>query len=887
MGVTQVLNSKAVIKKITANDLPFSPAQPVMSSYYATSTAGQTVINLSFSMQASGVNTNTDAFWLFIDGRKFDLGAGNDYTFTSIGSDGTSAQVTLNQPIPANLNIQAFKMGLKSELEFGVDNRFVQLYAYENAGFQGFISPTNTVINATATTGTPVAGTFYTTIVNRAPMIDLSQDMKARMGIDRIMFQSVQLVQNEFGPNGESVWSTPNDQFGQIRFIGNWSNATDVNGARPVSSGVANVDSLEITFYGTGLNILTLVDTNARPTSYSVDGSGLTAITPSTTTSTIPQGRNYATNTIVKVVNGLALGVHTVRIVATGSVNITPYGVEVLNESSNVTVNPGVGFIQNKLYTSSAASVFAFNSVATGTRGGRVLVYQNGDGTIGKAWQAVNASSALLTSADHTNEEVARTYRPREFGAGRLDDFSRIGTAGVAAAFTLDDGCTSLSTTSAVFQTLNGSEGVAFSAAANSFIFTFVGTGLDIQVSTNAIVGTFTYSVDGSTAASIPFSGTGVVNTKIVSGLPYGSHTFKLTLSTVTSGQFSINNFTVYQPKKPTVPAGTVEIADYNVMATFSTSTLNDSTINGILQVATGALLKPISREWLFTGANWAFASSPYPSGLDASTSTNNGQTASYTFFGTGAVLTVENSSGGTFSVQVNVDGSLFATATALQNMTNAGGGTYTTTTSTTQIPGRIAISGLTLGVHTVTINRSAGTGSFFFDDIQIAVPIHSYKSNLFQDLQNTLPVGSQSISDNRQTTPIKSALPSQKAWTQAVGITAGPTTGAAGLTPMPDMSCTIKTSGGSLLLLFEGIFQVNSNFGSLSTQFYIDGVAVGGVRQVNVPGVSENELLINMQSVSVAPGFHKVDVYWGNVGNGATTATASGTERSLIVREF
>jgi hypothetical protein len=166
MAITQSINSKGNVKKFTSNDIPSNPAQPVISSYYATSTSGQTVINLSFSTQVTGLSANTDAFFLFVDGKKLDLGSTNDYTFTSVMQDGSSSQVTLNQSLVSGLNIQAFKLGLKKESEFQTDNRFVNLYEYIGDGFQGFINPTETVL--TATSGTPSSSQFYSSINGRA-----------------------------------------------------------------------------------------------------------------------------------------------------------------------------------------------------------------------------------------------------------------------------------------------------------------------------------------------------------------------------------------------------------------------------------------------------------------------------------------------------------------------------------------------------------------------------------------------------------------------------------------------------------------------------------------------------------------------------------------------
>src|SRR5579884_501860 len=120
MPITQSLSSKGNVKKFTNNDITPQLNQPAIASYYATSTASQTVINLPFYINTTSTSY-TDNLWLFVDGKKLNLGASNDYTFTNIGSDGNSNQVTLNTSIPANLNIQALKLGLKPEITFQMD----------------------------------------------------------------------------------------------------------------------------------------------------------------------------------------------------------------------------------------------------------------------------------------------------------------------------------------------------------------------------------------------------------------------------------------------------------------------------------------------------------------------------------------------------------------------------------------------------------------------------------------------------------------------------------------------------------------------------------------------------------------------------------------------
>ena len=284
---------------------------------------------------------------------------------------------------------------------------------------------------------------LYSTIFNRAALPDFTQDLKPRMGIERMSTQSIYALQSEFGPNGEQVFAAQNDLFGQIRFVGGWSNINgSTNGSYAATNSVS--DYCEITFYGTGLNILTNTDFGTNTWSYSVDGGGSSTFLSASASNTVLNARNYAKQQIVNVVAGLTLGVHTVKITQASVATLGIFGFEILNESSSVKVPTGIAYVNGQKLVSSTLSAFSYSAPVTGTKGGRVLVYLSSAGVISQAFTAVNASQANLTSADHTNEEVARIYYPREFGAGRSDDFSGNYSAGSNLAFTLDDGTTTL-----------------------------------------------------------------------------------------------------------------------------------------------------------------------------------------------------------------------------------------------------------------------------------------------------------------------------------------------------------------------------------------------------------------------------------------------------------
>lgn len=886
MPVSQVLNPKGLIKKPTNNDLPYSASQPVISSYYATSTAAQTVINLSFSVDTS----ISDIFWLFIDGKKYDLGSSNDYTFTSVAADGTSAQVTLNQSLPAGLNIQAFKLGLKKESEFLTDSRFTALYLNQDAGFQNFVDTSSFALTATVTTGTPAAGTFYSSITGRANIVDLTQDLRPRFGVERIMVNSIYPLQNEFGPNGESVWGALNDTFGKIRLVGNPSPNIGSYGTDALRLVTQPTDGyIEVTFYGTGLNVLTLADGGARTFQSAVDGAALSTYQSATINGVIGN-HGYAPNLILTAASGLSLGIHTVKLQnSSGSLEVT--GFEVLNQfatgSNLVTVNPGIMYPPGKKALLSAQSTLAYNAAVTGTTGGRVIEYIGSDGSRGQAFTACAASPSYGTSASHTNEEAVRSFYWREFGSNQATDFSTLSTSLTARSFTLEDGTTTLVGTS-VSSAVVGTDAreVLNQASGATVYFTFVGTGLDVMFPNSSLVATLAANVDNAGNQTIFTNPTGTQYVfKIASGLPYGTHTCAITYSSFTSGTGGISKFIVYQPKTPAIPSGAMQVGSYNVMANFAVATPSANN----LYISTGVLRKMVAaREAIYTAA-WGnyVINSTQASGLGTDTTTS-GAAVAYTFFGTGAIIHT-GFSNVAYNFTVSMDGSSNLTGTGTFAQSGSGlsfvaaTGTVTGTASSGDYA-EVRVSGLTLGFHTIKVT-SNNTSTFFSDAIDVITPVHSYKSNLYADLQNTLPVGSNSVSDDRVFTPIMDSLPAAKSWNQAFGVTSSPTTASTTAVPMPEMSCSVKTSGGALKVDFTAQVFSSAAGAQIIYSIYVDGqnIVPGGGFTLNSAVATDDETLALSIITNVAPGFHKVDVmWWTNTG----TLTANGIQRVLTVEE-
>ncbi len=546
---------------------------------------------------------------------------------------------------------------------------------------------------------------------------------------------------------------------------------------------------------------------------------------------------------------------------------------------------------QGKRSVLSSQSAFAYNAVVTGTRGGRVVAYLNQNGTIGQAWQPVDAAQANMGSADHSNEEIVRQHHFREFGAGRGDDFSLIvpGAGASQYAFTLEDGTTTLAGHQTVIPTANNGTGIGLNTITTPFIsITFVGTGLDVIANKASGGGSFTLTatVDGTllgtTYTESSFYAALVdQKLKIVSGLPYGTHTVKF----VVTGTFSLNvvlkQFAIYQPKKPSIPSGAVEIADYNVMADYVANNTQ-----GMHTIATGVLRKQASREVIYAGSNWVAAGpSPgsYVDGWLFYTNGGTGQTASITFFGTGIELRSQSFATNSNNITVQVDGTTPGSVVTYGNWTYSAGILNQAASPNSLGGSGMRITGLTLGVHTLKLTNN-NAGQMTIDTFDITTPIHFSKSNLYGDIQNTLPVGSCGISDNRKFTPVKDILPVAKAWSQAVGITSSPTTTSTIPVPMPDMSCAIKTANGSIKVSYSTIIAQTTATAWTVCQIYVDGIAVGQWKFLRADGTNSHVTIADSFVVPVSEGFHMIQLYWYVSGSTGTTYL---TNRNLTVEEI
>lgn len=235
----------------------------------------------------------------------------------------------------------------------------------------------------------------FTDIQNRAK-VDAS--LKCIMGNERIHVNSLRKLAKESGPNGEPVFE-PDNGDARVRFVGGWRSEFNSNGLW-VNSEEIN-DYVEVTFYGTGLNLVTQMDNSANPDWRATVDGGVEGANLYIATSNILAGRNYKQNTILAITSGLSLEWHTVKIRNNENVSsdgLRLFGFEIINEASQITVKAGKAHGNGYEYELAADQLIDYKlgfanvaDVDVGTKGGRVIVYLDPmDGTVKKALTKVD-----------------------------------------------------------------------------------------------------------------------------------------------------------------------------------------------------------------------------------------------------------------------------------------------------------------------------------------------------------------------------------------------------------------------------------------------------------------------------------------------------------------
>lgn len=769
------------------------------------STDQQTVINLTFAVNMD----HKKQIFVFIDGQKLIEGATGNFQWTNIQSN-ISNQITLNAPVMAGLPIEVFKMGAYQEtlpnpssvtanildINTNQTENVNQPHKMALAGFQNFVAKNSNVAPNTQ-------------IQNRAT---IDNALKAIAGIERVVFKSTALIRNEFGSNGEQVFELDNKD-SRVRFVGSWTGITGSSGniTRTLTVG----DYVEISFYGTGLNLLTFMDNSATPDwRVSING-GAEGSNVYVITSTVLASRNYSMNVPVTVASNLSVGWHTVKIrcAVAGTNGFTLYGMEILNQRTDLAVLSGVAYGGMKQEVLSALSASAFNAGVTGTRGARVVKYIK-DNAISQAVTNVNTASAFLTSADHTNEEVVRKINFREFGANRADDFSTIVDVSTNRAFTLDDGTTTLAGSNVLgFTNAGGVDGLDTAATIGSFsALTFVGTGVDVVLRprlSGAALDTHQIYIDNVLVGTLPTTAlTAPILFKICSGLPYGEHTFKIVRTTTPAQTVGIVNLLIYQPKKPSLPSGAVEVVDYNVVANYVASITPPNASIGV--ISQGVIRKVNTREPLLVGTGWtAFGFTIAPTGFDTGWNLGTAGVGDYIeipFFGTGCEWKVSSSGAHTPSWTFSIDGSANLTGLATYD-TSFTGLTFTPATGTlagtTQVvtspKGAVRITGLSLGWHKLKVlnNNGGANPIMYYDCLDVISPIH---------INNGFKVGNLSLKDSRAFSPVINKpesvdMSKSKAWISFDGVNSK-------ILTSNNISQVIKIAAGQYLIYFDKPFK-------------------------------------------------------------------------------
>lgn len=738
-----------------------------------------------------------------------------------------------------------------------------------------FINPP--LVAAPSTTITDLSG-------DARKLPDPSKTARPNMGIERIQTHQVFKVQKEKGLGGKPVFAPANDDSNRIRFVGNWANSKSSWGTYIRSTDSS--DYVEVTFHGTGINMLTLFDTSPISLQCSIDGG--TPFTYFSGANSVVTGNNGINqNIVLPVIKGLTNTTHTAKF-SCSSADTTAhhfYGFEILGNPTAITVPQGEIVYQGSKFTNPTLQNLAYNTGFDGNpslngKGGKVSVYLQ-NGRLGKAIQQTNASTAYLGAADHSNED-GKEYHWRTFTNGRNDDFGSVTTSPGNKAFTLEDGVTTLfgqNVRAGAGDVLNpGSPG-------NDYVgLTFVGVGLDVvrrddgNSLTNhsyavyvddVLVGNYTNAA--STSPRIE---------KLVSGLPYGTHTVKLLNTASPVQNVAFESFIVYTPKKPTIPKDSVEVCSYDLVADFAQNTTQSA-----FKPSTGVIRQNAFRGVSYVGANWTISGpnpAAYTDGFIFYTNGSSGQTASLTFYGVGIELRSQSFGTNSSNISVEVDGVAPTSVSTYGNWTYSSGTLDQAATPNSSAGSGMSITGLPLDFHTIKLTNNT-TGQMTIDTFDIITPIYSAKSSV-NSYQNASEVGSNSLNFDFK---LKGYNTTSKVAVSALGILVNPSTSSTTFVPMPDMTVRVSSKGG--LFDISYISQATNNqatgAGSTHLQVFIDGEPIANPKTHDTPnGSSTIVTIVDKMTVFLPPGIHSVAVYWKA---GAGISTAFLNQRTLLVTEL
>lgn len=572
--------------------------------------------------------------------------------------------------------------------------------------------------------GEPNVVAPFTTITNRAK---IEANCKVVGPVERIRVNSLKEVPNEFGPNGEPVYTSDKED-SRIRFVGDWGTVFNINGQYTRNATPTDTSSfVEISFYGTGFNVINVGNLN-RDFRYKIDGGAEQSFVFDT--SDILLNRNTHNNTLRNVVSGLSIDWHTVKIYngGSGSFSMDYYGFEILNESNELSVLSGSVYKNGYEYILENGVTLPFKPVSyVGTKGARVLTYI--DPSDGIVKQAVNevGNPAYLGDTNHSNEAIYRKISWLEFGRESADDFSTLSSSEVSRAFTLDDNETVLY---GIDIYRNGSS-LGLHSNGSDIYFTFKGTGLDIVRSDSSSGGNDSYTVQVDSDAPISLDGVGIARkrvTKICSGLPYGTHIVKISRVSAVTWEMDIYDFIVYQPKKPVIAKEAFVLSDYNIIAdyVFNTDT-------GIGAYSSGVSSKSSLREIIYTGTWVISAVGPRVNGFQNTATSGVGASFEYTFVGTGFELFTQANTvfSGDVTLEINGDSDLSGLTI------NSNGGFSVVNALTGQISfgdsnfsgSKFSVSDLPFGKYTIKLTNNT-VSNIPVEGFNVITPISSFNTS-------------------------------------------------------------------------------------------------------------------------------------------------------------
>lgn len=619
--------------------------------------------------------------------------------------------------------------------------------------------------NSGVTYSIPMIDVPYTQISGRTKIADYSQDLGVRWGVTRHLFsgQLLPMLGELCFPKAGIVYGIESDVENLVRFVGTgWTSQLLNSGATgvaqtlgPVKTGTLG-DYLEITFWGTGLSIITRGSPGTSDCRITVDNG------VETTYSFVDPAQNSFDNTSAlagklydgaarKVASGLTPGFHTVKIRFNTGMSLTQElvfcGYEVLMEKNdgNMTVNKGVAYKSGKKYQLSAHTNTSINAGIDGSpslsKGAAVAVYLSAANTIGKVATVPAASTNFFPSTftQSATESIFQKYYMQDFVAwalasgtsGNKFDFNNMAATAGSYFGQSQDGLATLSVVNGIYDA-----GPTFKVDNGGIIrITFFGTGIDIHLTSTVASRQWNWNIDGTFPAIAPTASPGAMNSvfKLASDLPLGWHTMEMAVQPGGgTGLLTFKSFTVYHPAKPEIPADAIRLCDYMLLPSYSyVSALNIA--------SAGVMRKPMLRDALYVqstgGTNAWQGSAVFQSSLAHSmykfTDFANA-TVEVPFYGSGCELFLQSSvANGSSDVTLFLDDQIFLPASLLGvTYIVSSGLTFNSTTgslsfnASTSVNESISISGLPVGMHRFKLKNNVNNKQMLIGGHSAITPI-------------------------------------------------------------------------------------------------------------------------------------------------------------------